>query len=651
MNRRTFLLSSSTLPAVAAPPSTGAAVQAKEAPPFRRLLSSGYPEEKLAKLLLPGETWKPFPKAADRAGWSAVPDDARQKVLELGAKERNKSWPPLPATLALEFTRNGNRSHYEAASFGRRYALRNLVMAECLEGEGRYLDDIANGVWAICEETFWGVPAHIGAQRRGVGLPDVNEPIIDLFAAETAAQLAWIHYLLAPQLGKVSPLVPDRIGVEIERRMLEPFRRRNDFGWMGFTGHAVNNWNPWISSNVLTCALLMDRDPQRRIGEVHKALTCLDRFLDGYHDDGGCDEGPSYWGRAGASLFDCLELLRSASHGAIDFYSMPLVGEIGRYIYRAHIHDHWYTNFADAPARVHIAASLVFRYGRRIGDEKMQGLGAWAATQGSSGPTEEGSIGRELAALFGLPELRKVKAFQPLVRDVWLPGIQVMTARRKEGSAEGLYLAAQGGHNAESHNHNDVGNFIVYAEGQPAIIDIGVETYTAKTFSKDRYQIWTMQSAYHNLPTINGVMQAAGRQFAARDVHYQSNDAEVLFRMDLAAAYPAETGVASWTRTLRLDRARDEVTVRDAYRLKRDGGSVAFTLMTPCEVQETAPGVLNLAKIRVLFDARSLRLRVEKIDLTDAHLRGVWGDHIYRILFEAAHLAAAGEFLLRLQHV
>ena len=104
---------------------------------------------------------------------------------------------------------------------------------------------------------------------------------------------------------------------------------------------------------------------------------------------------------------------------------------------------------------------------------------------------------------------------------MWLPGIQIMAARVREGSADGLYLAAQGGHNAESHNHNDVGNFIVYANGEPAIIDVGVETYTAKTFSPQRYDIWTMQSAYHNLPTVNGVMQGAGREFEARNVDVQ----------------------------------------------------------------------------------------------------------------------------------
>ena len=51
-----------------------------------------------------------------------------------------------------------------------------------------------------------------------------------------------------------------------------------------------------------------------------------------------------------------------------------------------------------------------------------------------------------------------------------------MTARVTERSSDGFYVAAQGGHNAESHNHNDVGNFIVFLNGKPVIVDVGVET-------------------------------------------------------------------------------------------------------------------------------------------------------------------------------
>lgn len=204
----------------------------------------------------------------------------------------------------------------------------------------------------MCEETYWGVPAHVGIQKRGSGLPDVEEPTIDLFSAETGELLVWCAYLLGPALDKVNPLVRERIKVEVRRRLVEPYRLRDDFWWMGFgEDRPVNNWNPWINSNILACALLVETDPVQRAALVHKVLASLDRFLDAYHPDGGCDEGPGYWGRAGGSLFDNLELLLSASGGAIDFYRVPLIAEIGKYIYRAHIYDHWFVNFADASAK------------------------------------------------------------------------------------------------------------------------------------------------------------------------------------------------------------------------------------------------------------------------------------------------------------
>src|SRR5437868_13875778 len=115
-----------------------------------------------------------------------------------------------------------------------------------------------------------------------------------------------------------------------------------------------------------------------------------------------------------------------------------------------------------------------------------------------------------------------------------------MAARSVPNSAQGLYVAAWGGHNAQSHNHNDVGNFIVYGDGTPVLIDVGVETYSAKTFSAQRYEIWPMQSAYHNLPTINGIMQGAGREDKVKDVSFGESAKRVSFSADIAYAYPTE---------------------------------------------------------------------------------------------------------------
>ena len=112
----------------------------------------------------------------------------------------------------------------------------------------------------------------------------------------------------------------------------------------------------------------------------------------------------------------------------------------------------------------------------------------------------------------------------------------MMAARERPGASEGLYVAAWGGHNAQSHNHNDVGNVIVFADGRPLLVDVGVGEYTAKTFSPQRYDIWTMQSGWHNLPAINGADQRDGASFRARDVAFVATPSAARFSLDLAPA-------------------------------------------------------------------------------------------------------------------
>ena len=279
-----------------------------------------------------------------------------------------------------------------------------------------------------------------------------------------------------------------------------------------------------------------------------------------------------------------------ATNGEIDLYDRPLVKEIGRYIYRVHIADDYFVNFADASAKVHPAGELIYRYGKRIGDDRLAAFGGCTSMPGTEG---EGSgfigkggysVGRYLAEIFHDAEVRAAPAQPPLVRDAWLDGIQVMTARCAEGTTKGFFLAAQGGHNAESHNHNDVGNFIVYRDGRPILIDVGVETYSRKTFSSQRYEIWTMQSAYHNLPTIDGVMQSAGRQFAAREVRYEANDDHAQLQLDIAGAYPKQANLKSWVRTIRLNRGKD-IVITESYTLEKPAKEITLSLLTPCKVE------------------------------------------------------------------
>ncbi len=635
---------------------SGAVISRQERSP----LSDSMTEKELGAVLLSRSEWRPFPTIEDRESWNVVPDELRAEYVRGAERLLKTPWPALPASLFLEYVRSGNRSNFERVSFERRARLAMLVMGEVFEDKGRFLDEIADGIWAICEESYWGVPAHIGMQRKGSGLPDVTEPTVDLFSAETGSLLAWTAYLLGNRLDRVSPLIDDRIHVEVDRRILTPNLERDDFWWMGFSKEReVNNWNPWINSNWLTAVLVLEQDPARRVRAVHKIMRSLDNFLNVYADDGGCDEGPGYWGRAGASLFDCLELLHSASAGSIDLYGQPLIQRIGQYIYKVYIKDDYYINFADASGRLNPDAGLIYRYGKRIQDPLMAGFGAFLTRRqnldSQSRVARTGSLGRLLPDLLKARELHIADPVEPLLRDAWFPGLQVMVARSAADSPEGLYLAAKGGHNAESHNHNDVGNFILYADGRPVLIDVGVEAYTRKTFSPQRYEIWTMQSAYHNLPTINGVMQRNGRNFQARDVSYEADDSTATFSLDIAGAYPAEAEVKSWIRTLRMVRGR-RVELREKYSLGRFLKSTSLSLMTPLRIDTSGPGRILLkdrgpgAGIVIAYDSAQLKHTFEDIPITDSRLKPVWGERIARILLISQSKDSQGEYALSLEY-
>jgi hypothetical protein len=616
-----------------ASPVCGAAAEAR---PARRLLERATTAVDLTAVLLPAEAWHPFPKPGE-GGWDGVPEDERRAFVAAAEAELRTGWSTLPATAFLAYARSGDRGGYERLANQRRHKLGLLLLGELFEAKGRFVDAIADGVWLICEESFWGTVAHLGAQGP---LPDVRDPIVELFSAETAALLAWTDYLVGERLDAVSPRLRERLRLEVERRVLTPALERDDFWWAGFTARSVNNWNPWINSNWLTAVLILERDPARRARAVAKIARSLDRFVDVYPDDGGCDEGPAYWGRAAASLFESLELLKSATAGRVDVYREPVVRAMGRFIAGAYIKDEWFINIGDAPARVRPEPELVYRYGKAVGDASLSGFGAHLARRrGPYGPDEVtpwGSPGRSLPALALAREIAAAPAQEPLDGEAWWPDLQMMAARQQPGSSRGLYVAAWGGDNAQSHNHDDVGNVLVYADGRPVLVDVGVEEYTAKTFSPRRYEIWTMQSGFHNLPTINGLDQKDGAAYRAKDVVFSRTPSLVRLALDIAPAWPAEARVGRWRREVSLDRARGEVTIAEDYALAEAREPLRLTFMTPLAADVSRPGRVWLpdpggAAQELLYDPKRFAASVEERPLADARLRAAWGERLFRV--------------------
>ena len=546
-----------------------------------------------------------LPQAGDSFWRDSIPTEMRQSYVSYGEQYADKPWTVLPWTVFAEYKITGNRVNYEGICFEKRRQLAALVMAEIMEGKGRFIHQIIDGIGSFCEETWWGIPAHYS---KPIPLTELQE--VDLFNAETAGLIAWTRYMLEKQLDAFSSALCQRIDGEIERRILQPAIER-DYWWKT----AGMNWNPWICSNWLACVLICEKDEARKAEAIRQIRQATQAFIDAYPEDGGCDEGPGYWDRAAASMFEIMRLL--------DFGSTESkVRRMAAYAYKTYIGNDYCVCFADAHENKAVQqVNIVYPFGLWLNDQTMREFGAWlgqrkqvltnpAALFDKSGnfPT----LGRELFFLRHIREFMAEQPREPLLKDVWLPDLQIMTARRGN-----LYVAMKGGHNGESHNHNDVGSFIVYRNNGPLFIDPAVGEYTAKTFGKDRYDIWTMQSQYHNLPQINGIDQKDGKAFAAKVVSHKNGQ----LTLDIAGAYPAEADVKSWKRTVTA--TKSGITVTEDFELNNYKRPARLMLMT------TNRDALKY----ISYNHNQLEVSVEDVsNQLDPLLKGMWGQEMYRIV-------------------
>jgi hypothetical protein len=600
---------------------------------------TGLIPQSLVEEVFSGPLAVPYPTIADRQRWDAADQADADDVIATAERFLTEPWPVLRAQDYARFDQDGDRATYEEQCFHRRARTIAFTLAACLTGDQRWVVEAVDGLWMILEETTWTVPAHAWAVRgRPGGLPSEDDLDLDLFCAETGATVAWISYLLGDALDEVSPLVRERIQAQVRRRVIDPFLTRRDWHWLQ---SPVNNWNPWIHSNVLASAFLVDLEPAVRQQVVNRTIEGLDQFIADTPADGGCDEGATYWGRAGGSLSDCLWLLHDVSAGRLNGFDHPTVIGTARYLPIVHIGGPYVVNFADGQGKLEDQSTVypLVRIGRHTGQpEVVQQAMAMKARDSYPLVRRLSSIGRLVGILLDLPE--KGDGF-PYLSDGHYPETEVCTARQQAGTSDGLFLAIKGGHNRESHNHNDVGSIVVAVDGRPLIVDIGVGTYTRKTFSRERYSIFSMQSAYHNLPMINGQQQQPGREFAARGWSADIAPESVTVSMDLAAAYGPEAKINSWRREGRLDRPNGgpaTITLTDAWELTGAPDSLVWHLILSESVEVDGDRVLvgnaGTRRLAIATDP-ALAVTVEEVPLEDPRMQQVWGDRLHRLVLAA----------------
>ena len=573
--------------------------------------------------LIRGGSRKLYPSAEEREAWDGIPETFRQEIRNLRTEYRKIPYPVRSATGFLAFVRDGSRQADERPYFTRRRKLCVSLLNAC-GYPGESLDDVIDGVWAVCEESSWVISAHNVNPVPGAPdaaeypLPDIRKPYIDLFCAQTGMILSLTSMLLAKQLDRVSPLIRQRIREEIRRRILRPFMVTDEFWWMGVRRKDLNNWTPWIISNVMVCAVLDPMPAPKLAACLTRACGMLDRYLDVLPEDGGCDEGAGYWNMAGGALLDCLLLLEKVTGGQMVFWEDAGIRNILAFPRKAFLGNGWFMNFADCDARPFISGERLERAGEKLKDPALAALGTRMRGQIADQLNDVPHLTRALDLIFH-PAAEAGEPATP--EDEWLPDLQVRVVRR------GIWtLACKGGHNGENHNHNDVGSFILMQDGEPVVVDAGNMTYTAKTFSGERYTLWNVQAQWHNLPMIGGNAQREGRAYRAEQAERTPDGMTV----NLEGAYDRQAGVKRLRRSFSL--SGDGLRLKDEAELDEAKQVTWVFLLREKPVWEHHR--ILAGRLQIICPEK-LDFSVEEKPVTDSRMARNWPGSLWRVQLQA----------------
>lgn len=523
---------------------------------------------KIREALVSPEDFRLFCDMDVSDGLQRVPQSLRELVLDKAERWLNYSFPVITQSCWQEYHRYGNRYNYEIYFVDRWLALAELLWAELLEKQGRFIEKIMDVIWMMEDCPTWVIPPHSRFQNTLPPTDQGEESELDLFSSETGALLCLAYYFFHDAFeDRIPHTFNERLHREIDRRILKPFLK-NDFHWYKKGG----NWNIWICSNLLLMAGIMEKSLDRREDIASRCLESAQVYIDTFPKDGFCPEGPRYFMLSSGCFFDFVELLYDLTGGEIDYTNCSLVREMLTYPLYFHPSPNVCVNFGDAEVNLTPDIIQLRRMAQRAERKDVFDYAGRMCHDFKGFHNMTCNHYRRLKDLLYSGQM-------PLSRlAVDRPPLPFYSEDIKTAffESKGLYLAAKASNNAQPHGHNDTGSFVIFCNGQPLLVDPGMDIYSAFGWNPDICPY--RHARYHNMPIINGYAQQSGGQATAKEVVFEGQS----FSYDLSACYPEQAGVKQLQRC--IQQTNMGFTITDHWQIDGDG-SVELVLMSkerPC---------------------------------------------------------------------
>jgi Heparinase II/III-like protein len=496
------------------------------------------------------------PSCNDRQAWTAQAVTTRlTQPLQVAEKLRTSAFPAWDDEAYLEYSRNGVRGNGEAMMNARKAWLFPLVMAECVEGKGRFVETIEKTLTELSQQATWTWPAH---DSKLGNFKDKNYEV-DLLTADMAHDMAQALYLLGD---RISRSVRNTAMAALEKRVFAPIRNTLITGKGHWWIKASNNWNPVCLGGVVSAALAVLPDRNDRALFVAAGEHYIKPYVSNFSADGYAEEGPAYWNYGFSHMVHLREAIHTASAGKIDLFSDPKTRIIALYGYRIEMLPGNIAAFGDAPINAtmdklvlaYVNQAFDFKQPQFLKDVPLSNLG----NQNTSALTTAA------LSLFADP------ARAPLVPDVlvqtqlraYFDSARVLVSRPNSTGTLAVSIKAGGNSN---HSHDDIGSYTLGVGTEQPLGDVGVTRYSAKTFSKDRRTIRSINSWGHPVPVVAGQLQLDATNVHAKVLSTSFTDQADEMVIDMAPAY-AVPALKKLTRSMKNERRnRGVVSIEDRF--------------------------------------------------------------------------------------
>lgn len=495
--------------------------------------------DQLRKLLTEYQERSPLPELTSQSPEMLRQTSSAQRLLE-GAREALEQPVPETTFTLYDWTlKTGEREPYQDACFGKRELLGKMAILVWLEDDAKALERLCDLIWSVCEETTWVIPAHFGGPPWD----------IDLTAAETGGMLAEVYGVLGDKLPR---RISERIYQEVNRRIFQCYLE--NISRFKFEIDR-DNWTGVCAGSIGKAFLWLERDFERLLNGIEKVYIDITKLYlpEGFEPDGGSVEGIGYWGYGLLHTVMFAEMLRSRTGGAIDILGSERMQQIANFPQAIAVGRCRFANFADSREESALPDYLMDKLAERTG---VEGLRAHVNHDPGWGFSQI------------LRKLLWVKTEEPAelqLTDQYLPSSQI-AKRVVKLEDHTLAMVAKAGHNNETHNHNDVGQFIFSVDGNNYLCDPGPPRYTMEFMHPStRYNNLFANSYGHNVPVINGKLQGLGEHFRGMMQPLEHGTVQI----EMAKAYKAPE-LESLVRSLRFDE-EGTLYLHDSIRLSEPG--------------------------------------------------------------------------------